>query len=69
VEGGGAWHLKVHLGRRIRQFGMRIRHGVHVLAVCVEETGGEGSKAAGGLQIWVLNGAATAGVVLGGTSP
>jgi hypothetical protein len=68
-EGGGSWRLKVHLGMRVRQLGMQVRHGVHVLAACAEETGGEGSKAAEGLQVWVLNGAAVAGVVPGGASP
>jgi hypothetical protein len=41
VEGGGAWRLEVQLGRIVRQLGMWVHYGVHVLAVCEEETRGE----------------------------
>jgi hypothetical protein len=37
------WCLEVQLGRTVRQLGMWVRYGIHVLVICKEETGGEAS--------------------------
>jgi hypothetical protein len=48
---------------------MRVCHGINVLAVRAEESGGKGRKATEGVQVWFVHGSRPIGVVPGGASP
>jgi hypothetical protein len=48
-------HLEVRLGRQLRELGMWLCYGVHVLAIHSEDSNGEGGKVANGVQVWYIH--------------